>query len=63
MSYLNDKLAYNGITCSWSSTVCRVSDAGIRHVIENAPGSVLRELNITNLIKISDVTLLRMSQR
>ena len=41
----------------------RVSDAGIRHVIENAPGSILREFNITNLIKISDVTLLRMSQR
>ena len=43
--------------------MCRVSDAGIRHVIENAPGGILRELNATNCIKISDVTLLRMSQR
>ena len=42
---------------------CRVSDAGVRFVIESAPGSQLRELNLTNCSKLSDVTILRMSQR
>ena len=41
----------------------RVSDAGIRYVLENTPGAHLREVNFTNCIRISDVTLLRMSQR
>ena len=41
----------------------RVSDAGVRYIVENAPGSQLRELNLTNCLKISDVSLLRMSQR
>ena len=41
----------------------RVSDAGVRFVIESAPGSQLRELNLTNCSKLSDVTILRMSQR
>ena len=41
----------------------RVSDAGVRYIIENAPGPQLQELNLTNCIKISDVTLLRMSQK
>lgn len=40
-----------------------MSDAGVRHVVENAPGIQLRELNLTNLSKLSDVTLLRISQR
>lgn len=41
----------------------RVSDAGIRFVIESAPGAQLRELNLTNCSKICDVSILRMSQR
>lgn len=41
----------------------RITDTGVRHVIENSPGSILRELNLTNLVKISDVTLLRISQQ
>ncbi len=36
---------------------------GVRYVIENAGGVQLRELNLTNCIKISDVSLLRMSQQ
>lgn len=44
-------------------TYSRVSDAGVRYIIENAPGPQLQELNLTNCIKISDVTLLRMSQK
>ena len=42
---------------------CRVSDAGVRFVIESAPGAQLREINLTNCSKLSDVTILRMSQR
>ena len=37
----------------------RVSDTGIRYLLE---GNQLKELNLTNCIKISDVTLLRMTQ-
>ena len=48
---------------SYHMSACRVSDAGVRFVIENAPGAQLRELNLTNCSKVSDVTILRMSQR
>lgn len=41
----------------------RVSDLGVRYIIEHSAGSQLRELNLTNCIKISDVSLLRMSQQ
>ena len=41
----------------------RVSDAGIRYLIEGFSGHLLRELNVTNCSKISDVTLLRISQQ
>lgn len=40
----------------------RVSDTGVRYVIENSSGAQLRELNLTNLTKIGDVTLLRIAQ-
>lgn len=45
-------------------TVCgyRVSDSGVRHIIDGSSKAQLRELNFTNLIKLSDVTLLRISQ-
>ena len=41
----------------------RVSDAGIRYLIEGLSGYLLKELNVTNCAKISDVTLLRISQQ
>ena len=44
-------------------SVGRISDPGIRHIIESPSGASLRELNLTNCYKISDVTLLRLSQR
>lgn len=42
----------------------RISDAGVRYVIDHPPGlgPNLKELNLTNLTKIGDVTLLRISQ-
>ena len=42
---------------------CRVSDAGIRYLVEGFSGHLLRELDVTNCAKISDVTLLRISQQ
>ena len=44
-------------------SVDRISDPGIRHILESPSGASLRELNLTNCYKISDVTLLRLSQR
>ena len=41
----------------------RVSDAGIRYIVENVSGSIIKELNLTNCAKISDVTPLRISQQ
>ena len=62
--YLFALTSINGSLFSPSiSLSLRVSDAGVRHIIESTAGSHLRELNLTNCVKISDVTLLRMSQR
>ena len=41
---------------------CRVSDAGIRYMVEGAT-CMLQELNLTNCAKLSDVTPLRISQK
>ncbi|XP_043944447.1 dynein regulatory complex subunit 6 [Protopterus annectens] len=41
----------------------RVSDPGIRHFLEGPSGSKVRELNITNCFRVSDITLLRIAQR
>jgi F-box/leucine-rich repeat protein 13 len=41
----------------------RFSDSGIRQVIEGPSGSKLQEINLTNCVRISDVTLLRIAQR
>ena len=41
----------------------RVTDLGVRHIIESASGTSIQELNVTNCFKVSDVTLLRISQR
>ena len=44
-------------------SLCRVSDAGIRYIVEGPAGLALHELNLTNCAKISDVTPLRISQK
>jgi len=41
----------------------RITDLGVRHIIESASGTSIHELNVTNCFKVSDVTLLRISQR
>ena len=41
----------------------RVTDLGVRHIIESVSGASIHELNVTNCFKVSDVTLLRISQR
>lgn len=41
----------------------RVTDLGVRHIIESVSGTSIQELNVTNCFKVSDVTLLRISQR
>ena len=43
--------------------IVRVSDAGIRYVVEGSSGSHIRELNLTNCAKLSDVSPLRISQQ
>ncbi|XP_062522384.1 F-box and leucine-rich repeat protein 13-like [Corticium candelabrum] len=41
----------------------RLSDSGIRQVVEGSSGSKLQEVNLTNCVRISDVTLLRIAQK
>lgn len=41
----------------------RITDLGVRHIIESASGTSIHEFNVTNCFKVSDVTLLRISQR
>ena len=41
----------------------RMSDTGVRYIVEGASGDKLRELNLTNCIRVSDVSLLRISQK
>ena len=41
----------------------RLSDTGIRYLVEGASSSKLRELNLTNCIRVSDVSMLRLAQR
>ncbi|XP_065829273.1 F-box and leucine-rich repeat protein 13-like [Oscarella lobularis] len=41
----------------------RLTDSGVRHVIEGSSGPKLREVNLTNCLRVSDVTLLRLAQR
>ena len=41
----------------------RMQDAGVRQIVEGPSGSKLRELNLTNCVRVSDVTLLRIAQR
>jgi F-box/leucine-rich repeat protein 13 len=57
LSHLRSLVVINVADC------VRISDPGIRHIIESPSGPSLRELNLTNCYKISDVTLLRLSQR
>lgn len=49
--------------CIFTCSNGRISDLGVRHVIDSPSGPFLRELNLTNCYKISDVTILRLSQR
>ncbi|CAI8044229.1 Dynein regulatory complex subunit 6 [Geodia barretti] len=39
----------------------RVSDLGVRHIAESSFGPTLRELNLTNCQKLSDISLLRLT--
>ena len=41
----------------------RIQDAGVRQVVEGPSGARLREINLTNCVRVSDVTLLRIAQR
>ena len=39
----------------------RVSDLGVRHIVEGSFSHCLRELNLTNCHKLSDISLLRLT--
>eukprot|EP00795_Rhopilema_esculentum_P002093 gene2093-17665_t len=41
----------------------RLSDAGVRYIVEGSSGPKLRELNLTNCLRVSDVSVLRIAQR
>ncbi|XP_029212767.2 dynein regulatory complex subunit 6-like [Acropora millepora] len=41
----------------------RIQDTGVRQVVEGPSGAKIKELNLTNCVRVSDVTLLRIAQR
>ena len=41
----------------------RIQDTGVRQIVEGPSGAKLKELNLTNCVRVSDVTLLRIAQR
>jgi len=41
----------------------RLSDTGLRYIVEGHSGPKLRELNLTNCLRVSDVSVLRIVQR
>ena len=41
----------------------RIQDTGVRQIVEGPSGSKVKELNLTNCVRVSDVTLLRIAQR
>lgn len=41
----------------------RIQDAGVRQIVEGPSGAKMKELNLTNCVRVSDVTLLRIAQR
>ena len=43
--------------------IFRMQDTGVRQIVEGPSGSKLKELNLTNCVRVSDVTLLRIAQR
>ena len=43
--------------------LCRIQDTGVRQIVEGPSGAKIKELNLTNCVRVSDVTLLRIAQR
>ncbi|XP_075713437.1 F-box and leucine-rich repeat protein 13 isoform X2 [Rhinoderma darwinii] len=41
----------------------RISDPGVRQVVEGPSGNKIRELNLTNGLRVSDLSLLRIAQK
>ena len=41
----------------------RIQDTGVRQIVEGPSGAKIKELNLTNCVRVSDVTLLRIAQR
>lgn len=47
----------------WMMTVCRVSDAGVRHLVDGPCSAKLRELNLTNCIRVGDMAMVNIHKR
>ena len=43
--------------------VCRVSDAGVRHLVDGPCSAKLRELNLTNCIRVGDMAMVNIHKR
>ena len=41
----------------------RISDSGLRHIIESPCGVKLKELNLTNCVRIGDIVLVNIHKR
>ena len=41
----------------------RISDHGVRNIVDGPSGPHIRELNLTNCLRVGDTTLFRIAQR
>ena len=51
------------ILLQWIMAICRVSDAGVRHLVDGPCSAKLRELNLTNCIRVGDMAMVNIHKR
>jgi F-box/leucine-rich repeat protein 13 len=42
---------------------CRMTDAGVRHLVDGPCSAKLRELNLTNCIRVGDMAMVNIHKR
>ena len=43
--------------------LCRITDTGVRYIVESACGYRLQELNLTNCVRVGDIALVNIHKR
>lgn len=53
----------DGVVLYCVMAVCRISDAGVRHLVDGPCSAKLRELNLTNCIRVGDMAMVNIHKR